>query len=138
MIPLDLHVDNGILSDIIQYFLINSNLNKVYENEHKSLAFNKESFPFKCISMQISVTEAPLNAPSLKPMSGEFVSSKKNSFIRVLSLLFDTEDEPKVQTGFQDVLKNTKISNFLNSKQIKHVNERYATFIRNLAGKYFR
>lgn len=105
MIPLDAHINNAILSDLIQYFLLFSTLTKVYENEHKSLAFTKESFPFKCISMQMAVTEAPLRSPSLKPMAGELAKSKRDTAIRVLSLLFDTRDEPKLQNvGFQAAL----------------------------------
>lgn len=117
MIPLDSHINNGILSDLIQYFLLYSNLNKVYENEHKSLAFTKESFPFKCIGMQIAVTEAPLSSPSLKPMAGEHTQNKRDSFIRVLSLLFDTQDEPKLKnTNFQAALDSIKLRKILSSQ----------------------
>ena len=67
LIPLDSHINNEILSELIQYFLQHSSMHKVYEDKNKSLAFTKGSFPFKCISMQITVTKAPLCKPSLKP-----------------------------------------------------------------------
>ena len=66
LIPLDSHINNEVLSELIQYFLLHSTIQKVFEDENKSLAFTKPSFPFKCISMQITVTKAPLSKPSLR------------------------------------------------------------------------
>ena len=91
LIPLDCHTNNEILSELIQYFLQHSTINKVCEDNHKSLAFTKEGFPFKCISMQLTVAKAPLVKPSLSNYYTESPDSKVHeNAIKVLSLLFDT------------------------------------------------
>jgi hypothetical protein len=88
-IPLGDHLTSGTLSELIEYFLLNSNMHKVCENPNKSLAFTKGCFPLKCIGIQMTVAKAPLNKPSLKEVAPGLDS------LRVLSLLFDTKDEPK-------------------------------------------
>ena len=139
LIPLDCHINNEILSELIQYFLQHSSIQKVYEDEHKSLAFTKRSFPFKCISMQITVTKAPLCKPSLKPPIESPENNTHENAIKVLSLLFDTQEDAKQHSGnFSDILKQCKLSSILNSKQLGFVKENYGSFIKELAMKYFK
>jgi hypothetical protein len=46
MIPLGSHLNNSALSELVQYFLLNSNMHKVCENPNKL-----QSFPVKCIGV---------------------------------------------------------------------------------------
>ena len=139
MIPFGDHMNSEILSRLIQYFLLHSTLHKVYEDEHKSLAFTKESFPFKCISMQITVTKAPLSKPSLQPLIESMDKKGHESAIRVLSLLFDTQDEPKTNAeNFSDVLEQCKLSSLLEARQLGYIQDNYPNFLQKLAFKYFR
>lgn len=59
-IPLGSHINNEVLSSIIQYFLLNSNMQKVFDKEQTKDEILKNSFPYKCVSIQMAVTEAPL------------------------------------------------------------------------------
>jgi hypothetical protein len=59
-IPLGSHIDNEVLSSIIQYFLLNSNMQKVYTKQETEDMITENSFPYKCVSIQMAVTEAPL------------------------------------------------------------------------------
>jgi len=57
----------------------------------------------------------------------------------VLSLLFDTQEDAKPHSGnFSDILKQCKLSSILNTKQVDFVKENYASFIKELAFKYFK
>ena len=67
--------------------------------------------------MQIAAAEAPLRCPSLKPMAGEFAYNKRDTAVRVLSLLFDTRDEPKLQNvGFQAALDRIQLNKVFNGE----------------------
>ena len=69
MIPLDHHINNEMQSSLINYFMQNSTMHKIYENEHKSAAFSNLQFPFKCLSIQITVAKAPLSKVGLQTIS---------------------------------------------------------------------
>lgn len=64
-IPLDKHLNNRAITDLIEYFLSNSNLT-LTKQDHKSNADKQVSFDYKCISIQMGVSKAPLDRPSLK------------------------------------------------------------------------
>ena len=113
MIPLGNHLDNEIISRIMQFFLTNSTLPKVTEPKN-SAASKQPSFAYKCISMQMGVTKAPLSIPTLKAISSEESGDSHQHAIRVLCVLFDTQDDPQVKHGiFQDVLDTTRLDSLL-------------------------
>ena len=93
-IPLGPHINKEVQSTLIQYFLMNSTFEKVYTNQTTSEQINTKCFPFKCIAIQMTVTEAPLQALSIKQMPG-IHTQKSNNVIRALCLLFDINDDPK-------------------------------------------
>ena len=53
MIPIGDHISKDALSELVQYFLINSTLKKVYDQEKKlkSNFYKNEGFPYKCIGL---------------------------------------------------------------------------------------
>jgi len=121
MIPLDSHINNEALSDLIKYFLLNSKIHQSFENDFKESEAKKNCFPYKLIGMQVTATEAPLSKPPLKQYikikneldNAQAQLKKEEGAIRVLSLLFDTKDEPKIVGNFANILKTIKLSNIL-------------------------
>ena len=138
LIPLDYHLSNEAVSSILQFFLSHSNLAQV-RDEKKSKAESQPKFDFKCIGMQMGVTKAPLNTPSLHSVQTERDSKAHLNSIRVISLLFDTFDEPKHKdTIFEEVINRIGLETFLKGKDLDLVNEKYKAFITSLALKYHR
>jgi hypothetical protein len=78
----------------------------------------------------MTVSMAPLNKPSLKEIS------PGQEAVRVLSLLFDTRDEPKNTNKFEDIVKAVKLSKVLKQDNIKVVQKNYPTFMKEIAKKY--
>lgn len=106
----------------------------------------KNCFPYKLIGMQVTVTEAPLSKPPLKPYINTTSNYQKtdsqakleDGAIRVLSLIFDTQDEPKVVGNFTNILKTIKLSSILEHADICFMETNYKNFLQSLAKKYFR
>ena len=74
VVPLGPHISKETLHQLIEYFLVNSTLQKVYDESsiqasRKSAFFKKECFPFKLISMQMTMASAPFSKPSLNSMN---------------------------------------------------------------------
>lgn len=92
MVPLDHHINNELLNSLITYFMQNSTMHKIYDNEHKSAAFNKECFPFKCLSMQMTVVKAPLSKVGLQIVDQAHDKDYQKNAIRVLCMIFDTKE----------------------------------------------
>lgn len=137
MIPLDSHVNSDCLSSLVAYFLQNSSMHKIYENEHKSLAFSKKCFPFRCLSIQMGVARAPLSKCSLKSLSQAADKDYQKNAIRVLCMLFDTkEDLATSGLNFEEVLKDVKLSTVVKHESLKYMVGNYDTFIKGLAKKY--
>lgn len=55
----------------------------------------------------MTVAKAPLNKPSLKEVA------PGQDTIRVLNLMFDSQDEVEGPHKFEDIIKSTKLSKFV-------------------------
>jgi len=74
--------------------------------------------------MQLGVTQAPLCTPALAPLNKK--DQKDKSAIRVLSILFDTHDDPDTyQKNFEEKLAQTKLSSIFSGPQLTHIRENY-------------
>ena len=76
----------------------------------------KKSFPYRCVSMQMAVTEAPLQALSINQKPGIHMQNK-DGIIRVLSLLFDISEEPRTRgqkIDFKGATKRILLKDILN------------------------
>jgi hypothetical protein len=81
--------------------------------------------------MQLGVTKAPLDSPELKDIS------PSDTGIRVLSLLFDTKDDPAPgYHNFEEVLKSIKLTSLMSKESIAQIIDHYPSFINELALKY--
>jgi hypothetical protein len=109
-IPLDCHLANDSVSALVQYFLAHSTLAQVKDSGPKSKAHTQARFNFKCVSLQLGVCKAPLSTPSLSTVE----TTKEATGIRVLSLLFDTQDSPiKKHAVFEEMLKQVPLGSIL-------------------------
>lgn len=86
-------------------------MHKIYENEHKSLAFNKKCFPFKCLSMQMTILKAPLSKCSLSPLNKSTDKEYQKNAIKALCLIFDTKEDMTAKgLNFEETLAKVKLS----------------------------
>lgn len=114
-------------------------MHKIFDNEHKSLAFNKDCFPFKCLSMQMTVVKAPLSKVGLKMVSKETDKDYQKNAIRVLCMIFDTKYDSKTKAlNIETELTKVKLSTIAKHESIEFMIGNYELFIKDLAKKYQR
>lgn len=132
-IPLDIHLNNQAVASLIEFFMSNSNLTS-FKNEHKSTANKQPSFNYKCISVQMGISNAPLDQPSLKLIKSDKTRTEE---VRVLNFLFDTHDSPKeISTSFDLQLIHSKLVTFMKEKTVEHIFQHYRSFLDGLVLKY--
>jgi hypothetical protein len=85
-------------------------LAQVKDSGPKSKAHDQARFNFKCVSLQLGVCKPPLSSPSLSTVQ----SDKEAGGVRVLSLLFDTQDSPiKKHAVFEELLGQVPLQSIL-------------------------
>jgi hypothetical protein len=119
------------LIEITNYFLRYSTLKRVENVEDLKL----KTFPFKCIGLVQSVAVPPFNKCSL---AAAVISSDSPTPQRVLTLLFDTHDHPKLKHNFNETLKLIKLHEIFSAKSIKELALVYPQFLESLASDYVK
>ena len=96
----------------MEYFLRYSTIRTKTNEIHPSLP----KFPFKLISLVETVAQPPFSQCSLSP-----VQPSDRTAYRMLSLLFDTYDQPKTKNNFNETLKQTKLRFILSDNSLEEI-----------------
>lgn len=96
--------------ELTNFFLRYSTLRTVENVEDLKL----KSFPFKCVGLVQSVAVPPFNKCSLAAVN----QTENPNAQRVITMLFDTHDKPKLKHNFNETLKITKLSEVFTAESI--------------------
>ena len=121
------------LIELSTFFLRHSTLRTVDNFEEDSAAkFN--SFPFKCIGLVHSVAVPPFNKCGLSAIN----HTEHPNAQRVLALLFDTHDSPRVKSNFNDTIKSLKLTAVLSASSMTEIGQVYRQFLERTASEYMQ
>jgi hypothetical protein len=120
------------LIELTRYFLRYSNIRTVNNNPAEEEEEVMNSFPFKCIGFVQSEAVPPFNKCGLSPVN----QTDSPSAQRVLALLFDTHDSPKVKHNFNESLKLIKLKDIFSSNSMKEISQIYPQYLEKMASDY--
>lgn len=130
-IPFNEHLLPGeALNHVVSYFMKHSAMRQTTQDGE---AFKTEKyFPFKCLSMQLTVMQPPFDKPSTNLMGQDHV-------YRVINMLFDTNDYTEnhdITKTFSQVLKGVQLSSILPKNALENLRKSFPSFVNKLAQAY--
>jgi hypothetical protein len=122
--------------ELTNYFLRYSNLRRIdnFEPEEEGDEPKFKTFPFKCIGFVQSMAIPPFNKCGLSAIN----QTDNPNAQRVLALLFDTHDAPKVKSNFNETLKQVKLSEILSPKSMQEISQVYGQYLDKMAFDYMQ
>ena len=112
--------------ELVEYFMRYSTIVQV-ENKEDELEF-KAKFPFKCISVNMTVAAPPFNKGNLSP-----IQNNQDDTYRVITFIFDIYDTPLTKLKFQESLLNTRLHEIFSQKSLRLIKQNYKSYMKGLA-----